>query len=46
LEPVTKEDINRLGQVEVQQAESLGLQEFKFSTNDEMMRAIEAKVGR
>ena len=46
LEPVTKEDIARLGQVETQQAESLGLQEFKFSTNEEMMRAIEAKVAR
>lgn len=46
LEPVTKEDVGRLIQVEAQQAESLGLQEFKFSTNEEMMRAIEAKVAR
>ena len=44
LEPVTKEDVSRLIQIEAQQAESLGLQEFKFSTNEEMMRAIEAKV--
>ncbi len=46
LEPVTKDDVIRLVQVEAQQAESLGLQEFKFSTNDEMMHAIEAKVAR
>ncbi len=46
LEPVTKEDVIRLVQVEAQQAESLGLQEFKFSTNEEMMRAIEARVAR
>ncbi|HET7215032.1 MAG TPA: FAD-dependent oxidoreductase [Terriglobia bacterium] len=46
LEPVTKDDVSRLIQVEAQQAESLGLQEFKFSTNEEMMRAIEAKVAR
>ena len=44
IEAVTKEDIVRLGQVEAQQAQSLGLPEFKFSTNDEMLRAIEAKV--
>jgi ferredoxin/flavodoxin---NADP+ reductase len=46
LEPVSKEDVSRLIQIEAQQAESLGLQEFKFSTNDEMMRAIEARVAR
>lgn len=46
LEPVTKDAVDRLIQVEAQQAESLGLQEFKFSTNEEMMRAIEAKVAR
>jgi len=46
LEPVTKEDVSNLIQIEAQQAESLGQQEFKFSTNDEMMRAIEAKVER
>jgi len=44
LEVVTKEDIARLIQVEAQQAQSLGLQEFKLSTNEEMLRAIEAKV--
>jgi ferredoxin--NADP+ reductase len=44
IETVTKEDITHLGQVEIQQAQSLGLPEFKFSTNDEMLRAIEAKV--
>lgn len=44
LEVVTKEDVGRLVQVEAQQAQSLGLQEFKFSTNPEMLRAIEAKV--
>ncbi|HUZ46260.1 MAG TPA: FAD-dependent oxidoreductase [Terriglobia bacterium] len=41
---VTKEAISRLGQVEAQRAESLGLPEFKFSTNEEMLRAIGAKV--
>jgi len=44
LEVVTKEDIARLGQIEAAQAQSLGLQEFKYSTNQEMLRAIEAKV--
>ncbi len=44
IDAVTKEDISRLGQVEAQQAESLGLPEFKFSTNEEMLRAIGAKV--
>jgi len=46
LEPVTKDDVNRLIDVEAKRAESLGIQEFKFSTNEEMMRAIEAKVAR
>jgi ferredoxin/flavodoxin---NADP+ reductase len=44
IEAVTKDDIIRLTQVEAQQAQSLGLPEFKFSTNEEMLRAIEAKV--
>lgn len=44
VEAVTKEDIALLGQIELQQAQSLGLQEFKFSTNEEMLRAIEARV--
>ena len=46
LEPITKEDIEHLIQVESLQAESLGLQEFKYSTNEQMMRAIEANVAR
>ena len=46
LEPVTTEDVIHLIQIEATQAQSLGLQEFKFSTNEEMMRAIEAKVAR
>jgi ferredoxin/flavodoxin---NADP+ reductase len=44
IETVTKENISLLAQVEAGQAEARGLQEFKFSTNDEMLRAIEAKV--
>jgi len=44
IEAVTKEDIAVLGQIELQQAQSLGLQEFKFSKNEEMLRAIEARV--
>ena len=44
IEVVTKEDVARLGQIEVQQAQALGLPEFKFSTNQEMLRGIEAKV--
>jgi ferredoxin/flavodoxin---NADP+ reductase len=46
IEAVTKDDIARLGQVEAQRAEALGLPEFKFSTNEDMIRAIEAKVTR
>ncbi|TAM82735.1 MAG: hypothetical protein EPN47_08770 [Acidobacteria bacterium] len=44
IEAVTKEDVTLLSQIELQQAQSLGLPEFKFSTNEEMLRAIEAKV--
>ena len=44
IEAVAKEDVIRLIQVEAQQAEALGLPEFKYSTNEEMLRAIEAKV--
>ena len=44
IEAITKEDVHWLTQVEAQQAQSLGLPEFKFATNDEMLRAIEAKV--
>jgi len=45
---VTKADIQRLEAVEAQEAEKRGLEEFKFSTNEEMLRAmgltVEAKV--
>ena len=44
IEAVTKDDITTLGQVEAQQAQALGLPEFKFSTNAEMLRAISTKV--
>jgi ferredoxin/flavodoxin---NADP+ reductase len=44
LDVVCKEDVALLGQVEAAQAQALGLPEFKFSTNPEMLRAIEAKV--
>lgn len=44
VEAVTKEDILRLTQVEEEKAQSEGLPEFKFSTNEEMLRAIQAKV--
>ncbi len=44
IEAVNCEDISRLAQVEEQQAAALGLPEFKFSTNEEMLRAIGAKV--
>ena len=44
IEAVTKEDIGRLTQAEEQKAQTLGLPEFKFSTNEEMLRAIGTKV--
>ena len=44
IEPVTKEDIFRLTQAETEQAQALGLPEFKYSTNEEMLRAIQAQV--
>lgn len=44
VEAVNKEDILRLTQMESEQAQSQGLPEFKFSTNEEMLRAIQAKV--
>ena len=44
IETVTKENISLLDQVEAHQAEALGLPEFKFSTNKEMLHAIQAKV--
>ena len=37
---VTKADIKRLEAVEAQEAEKRGLEEFKFSTNEEMLRAM------
>ena len=46
IEAVTKDDVTRLSQVEAQQAAALGLPEFKFSTNEEMLRAIGAAVAR
>ncbi|MBN1876572.1 MAG: FAD-dependent oxidoreductase [Anaerolineae bacterium] len=37
---VTKDDVVRLDEVEQQRAEALGLEVFKFDTNDEMLAAI------
>jgi ferredoxin--NADP+ reductase len=37
---VTKEDIKRLETVEAEQAKKRGLEEFKFSTNEDMLRAM------
>jgi ferredoxin--NADP+ reductase len=37
---VTKADIQRLEAVEAQEAEKRGLEEFKFATNEEMLRAM------
>lgn len=37
---VTKADIQRLETVEAQEAQKRGLQEFKFSTNEDMLRAM------
>lgn len=39
---VTKEGVERLLQVEARKAEALGLSEFKYSTNLEMLDAIQA----
>jgi ferredoxin/flavodoxin---NADP+ reductase len=41
---VTKEDVNRLDAIEREEAQRLGLVEFKFSTNEEMLSAIERAV--
>jgi ferredoxin--NADP+ reductase len=38
---VTKEDVARLDAIERAEAERLGLEEYKFSTNKEMLAAIE-----
>jgi ferredoxin--NADP+ reductase len=37
---VTKEDIQRLEAVEATEAQKRGLEEFKFSTNEDMLRAM------
>jgi len=37
---VTKADIHRLEAVEAQEAQKRGLEEFKFSTNEDMLRAM------
>ena len=37
---VTKNDINRLEAVEIEEAHKRGLEEFKFSSNEEMLRAM------
>lgn len=37
---VTKDDINRLGVVEIEEAQKRGLEEFKFASNEEMLRAM------
>ena len=37
---VTKEDIKSLEAAEAKEAEKRGLEEFKFSSNDEMLRAM------
>ncbi|MCL5671137.1 MAG: FAD-dependent oxidoreductase [Acidobacteria bacterium] len=44
IEAVNKDEISVLTEVEAQQAKAMGLPEFKFSSNEEMLRAIEAKV--
>jgi len=38
---ITKDDWQRLEQVEASKAEELGLEEFKFASNQEMLEAIE-----
>jgi ferredoxin--NADP+ reductase len=37
---VTKDDIHRLEAVEAEEAQKRGLEEFKFATNEEMLRAM------
>jgi ferredoxin--NADP+ reductase len=37
---VTKDDINRLGVVEIEEAQKRELEEFKFASNEEMLRAM------
>ena len=37
---VTKDDIRRLETVEAEEAQKRGLEEFKFATNEEMLRAM------
>ena len=37
---ITKDDIHRLEAVEVEEAQKRGLEEFKFASNEEMLRAM------
>lgn len=37
---ITKDDIHRLETVEAEEAQKRGLEEFKFATNEEMLRAM------
>ncbi len=41
---VTKDDIRRLEAVEAQEAQKRGLEEFKFASNEEMLRAMDLIV--
>jgi hypothetical protein len=41
---VTKADIQRLEMVEAQEAQKRGLDEFKFSSNEEMIRAMRLTI--
>jgi ferredoxin--NADP+ reductase len=41
---VTKEDIKRLEAVELAEAKKLGVEEFKFNDNDDMLQAMGLKV--
>lgn len=38
---ITKEDVKRLEEVEAEEAKRRGLEEFKFASNEEMLRAME-----
>ena len=37
---VTKDDIKKLETIEAEEAKKRGLEEFKFSTNEDMLRAM------
>ena len=41
---VTKADIQRLEAVEAQEAQKRGMEDFKFSTNEDMLRAMELTI--